>query len=111
MQMCLMVLRGTEPQRRRLSSVRTCSAAEFVYRMMLIPCAPAPQDVVYKDIIEPLESVSVNLVPTDKDDITLFGSPEEARAVAIPWSLPHETQQSAPTQRCVQEMRMRFATN
>jgi len=35
---------------------------------------------VYKDIIEPLESVSVNLVPTDKDDITLFGSPEEARA-------------------------------
>ena len=41
---------------------------------------PAPQDVVYKDIIEPLESVSVNLVPTDKDDITLFGTPEEARA-------------------------------
>ena len=36
------------------------------------------QDVVYKDIIEPLESVSVNMVPTDKDDITLFGSPEEA---------------------------------
>ena len=35
---------------------------------------------MYKDIIEPLESVSVNLVPTDKDDITLFGSPEEARA-------------------------------
>ncbi len=36
---------------------------------------------MYKDIIEPLESVSVNLVPTDKDDITLFGSPEEARVV------------------------------
>jgi hypothetical protein len=34
---------------------------------------------VYKDIIEPLESVSVNLVPTDKDDITLFGTPEEVR--------------------------------
>lgn len=35
------------------------------------------QDVVYKDIIEPLESVSVNMVPTDKEDITLFGTPEE----------------------------------
>ena len=43
-------------------------------------CDIMHQDVVYKDIIEPLESVSVNLVPTDKDDITLFGSPEEARA-------------------------------
>ena len=42
---------------------------------------PALQDVVYKDIIEPLESVSVNLVPTDKDDITLFGTPEEVRVL------------------------------
>mmetsp|Transcript_9634 Transcript_9634/g.29009 ORF Transcript_9634/g.29009 Transcript_9634/m.29009 type:complete len:232 (-) Transcript_9634:582-1277(-) len=35
------------------------------------------QDVVFKDIIEPLESVSVSLADTDKDDITLFGSPAE----------------------------------
>lgn len=35
------------------------------------------QDIVYKDIIEPLESVSVSITPTDKDDITLFGEPAE----------------------------------
>ena len=33
------------------------------------------QDVVYKDIIEPLESVSVSITPSDKDDITLYGEP------------------------------------
>jgi len=31
-------------------------------------------DVVYKDLIEPLESVSVTLIPTDKKAITEFGS-------------------------------------
>jgi hypothetical protein len=35
------------------------------------------QDVVYKDVIEPLESVSVSLTPTDKKDITEYGSPIE----------------------------------
>ena len=44
------------------------------------------QDVVYKDIIEPLESVSVNMVPTDKEDITLFGTPEEVTAAPSPHS-------------------------
>jgi PsbP len=33
------------------------------------------QDVVYKDIIEPLESVSIAITPSDKDDITLYGEP------------------------------------
>lgn len=28
------------------------------------------QDVVYKDVIEPLESVSVSLVPTEKKDVS-----------------------------------------
>lgn len=45
------------------------------------------QDVVYKDIIEPLESVSVNMVATDKDDITLFGTPDEVGPLSYP-SLP-----------------------
>lgn len=31
------------------------------------------QDVVFKDVIEPLESVSVNAVPTDKQDISEYG--------------------------------------
>lgn len=30
-------------------------------------------DVVYKDVVEPLESVSVTITPTDKKDITEFG--------------------------------------
>jgi photosystem II oxygen-evolving enhancer protein 2 len=30
-------------------------------------------DVVYKDVVEPLESVSVTLLPTDKNDISDFG--------------------------------------
>lgn len=37
------------------------------------------QDIVYKDVIEPLESVSVSLTPTDKADITEYGSPIEVR--------------------------------
>lgn len=35
------------------------------------------QDVVYKDIIEPLESVSVSVTSTDKKDVDEFGSPAE----------------------------------
>lgn len=35
------------------------------------------QDKVYKDVIEPLESVSVNLIPTNKQDIRDFGPPRE----------------------------------
>jgi photosystem II oxygen-evolving enhancer protein 2 len=35
------------------------------------------QDVVYKDIIEPLESVSVSITTTDKATIDDFGPPEE----------------------------------
>eukprot|EP00879_Flechtneria_rotunda_P022742 GHRR01024018.1.p1 GENE.GHRR01024018.1~~GHRR01024018.1.p1 ORF type:complete len:178 (+),score=55.79 GHRR01024018.1:169-702(+) len=30
-------------------------------------------DVVYKDVVEPLESVSVTITPTDKNDMTEFG--------------------------------------
>ena len=30
-------------------------------------------DVVYKDVIEPLESVSVTITATDKKDVTEFG--------------------------------------
>lgn len=34
-------------------------------------------DAVYKDVIEPLESVAVQLVPTDKSSITEFGPANE----------------------------------
>jgi PsbP len=35
------------------------------------------RDKVFKDVIEPLESVSVNLMPTTKQDIRELGSPQE----------------------------------
>lgn len=35
------------------------------------------EDVVFKDVIEPLESVSVNLVPTDKSDVKEYGDVKE----------------------------------
>lgn len=34
-------------------------------------------DVVYKDVVEPLESVSVTITPTDRRDITDFGDVNE----------------------------------
>jgi len=34
-------------------------------------------DVVYKDVIEPLESVSVSIIPTQTEDLSALGSPEE----------------------------------
>lgn len=37
------------------------------------------QDVVYKDVIEPLESVSVSITPTDKANIEEYGSPTEVQ--------------------------------
>ncbi|KAL2479142.1 23 kDa subunit of oxygen evolving system of photosystem II [Forsythia ovata] len=41
------------------------------------------QDKVFKDVIEPLESVSVNLIPTSKQDIRDFGSPQEVAETLI----------------------------
>lgn len=44
------------------------------------------QDKVFKDVIEPLESVSVNLFPTGKQDIRDFGPPEQVSLI-IPVSV------------------------
>uniref|UniRef100_A0A5B7BAQ9 PsbP C-terminal domain-containing protein n=1 Tax=Davidia involucrata TaxID=16924 RepID=A0A5B7BAQ9_DAVIN len=41
------------------------------------------QDKVFKDVIEPLESVSVNLIPTSKKDIRDLGSPQEVAETLI----------------------------
>jgi photosystem II oxygen-evolving enhancer protein 2 len=35
------------------------------------------QDKVYKDVIEPLESVSINSIPTSKEDIRDLGPPDK----------------------------------
>lgn len=34
------------------------------------------EDKVFKDVIEPLESVSVNMIPTSKEDIRDLGPPQ-----------------------------------
>lgn len=34
-------------------------------------------DVVFKDVVEPLESVSVTMIKSDKSDITEYGSLQE----------------------------------
>ncbi|KAL6967405.1 phycocyanin alpha-subunit phycocyanobilin lyase [Sarracenia purpurea var. burkii] len=41
------------------------------------------QDKVYKDVIEPLENVSVNVFPTSKQDIRDLGSPQEVAQALI----------------------------
>jgi photosystem II oxygen-evolving enhancer protein 2 len=38
-------------------------------------------DIVFKDVIEPLESVSVTMVKATKDTIAEYGSVEEVRPV------------------------------
>jgi photosystem II oxygen-evolving enhancer protein 2 len=44
------------------------------------------QDKVFKDVIEPLESVSVNLIPTVKQDIRELGSPQEVSSQFLSFS-------------------------
>lgn len=41
------------------------------------------QDKVFKDVIEPLENVSVNVFPTNKQDIRDLGSPKEVAEALI----------------------------
>lgn len=40
------------------------------------------QDKVFKDVIEPLENVSVNVFPTNKEDIRDLGSPQEVFSIS-----------------------------
>jgi photosystem II oxygen-evolving enhancer protein 2 len=35
------------------------------------------QDVAFKDVIEPLESVSVSIIKTDKTSLSELGTPDE----------------------------------
>ncbi|KAI4351106.1 hypothetical protein L6164_005491 [Bauhinia variegata] len=52
------------------------------------------QDKVFKDVIEPLESVSVNLLPTGKQDIRDFGPPEQVAETLIKKVLAPATQKT-----------------
>lgn len=52
------------------------------------------QDKVFKDVIEPLESVSVNMIPTGKQDIRDFGPPEQVAETLIKKVLAPSTQKT-----------------
>jgi hypothetical protein len=41
------------------------------------------QDKVYKDVIEPLESVSINMIPTTKEDIRDLGPPDQVYSIVF----------------------------
>lgn len=59
----------------------------FIYPFGWQEVSVTGQDVVYKDIIEPLESASVAVAPTDKQTIEQYGG-------------LGEVQHSSPTLRC-----------
>ena len=52
------------------------------------------QDKVFKDVIEPLESVSVNMIQTDKQDIKEFGPPQQVAETLIKRVLAPPTQKT-----------------
>ncbi|KAK1286819.1 hypothetical protein QJS10_CPB20g00905 [Acorus calamus] len=56
----------------------------FLYPFGWQEVAIQGQDKVFKDVIEPLESVSVNMVPTNKEDIRDLGSPQQRTLIASP---------------------------
>ena len=55
------------------------------------------QDIVYKDVIEPLESVSVSITKTDKEVISDFGTPAEVRASCCQRHARHALPLRAPS--------------
>lgn len=46
---------------------------QFLYPFGWQEVTVSGADVVYKDVVEPLESVSVTITPTEKGDVTEFG--------------------------------------
>ncbi|KAF6148818.1 hypothetical protein GIB67_014189 [Kingdonia uniflora] len=56
---------------------------EFLYPFGWQEVVIEGQDKVFKDVIEPLETVSVNLIQTSKQDIKDLGSPHEVAEVLI----------------------------
>lgn len=46
---------------------------QFLYPFGWQEVTVSGADIVYKDVVEPLESVSVTITPTDKKDVAEFG--------------------------------------
>ncbi|XP_008233568.1 PREDICTED: psbP-like protein 1, chloroplastic [Prunus mume] len=67
---------------------------EFVYPFGWQEVTVEGQDKVFKDVIEPLETVSVNVFPTVKRDIKEFGSPQQVAETLIKKVLAPPTQKT-----------------
>lgn len=67
---------------------------EFVYPFGWQEVTIEGQDKVFKDVIEPLETASVTLFPTVKQDIKEFGSPQEVAETLIKKVLAPPTQKT-----------------
>ncbi|KAK4835136.1 hypothetical protein QYF36_005718 [Acer negundo] len=66
----------------------------FVYPFGWQEVSIEGQDKVFKDVIEPLESVSVTKIPTSKQDVRDFGSPQEVAQILINKFLAPPTQKT-----------------
>ncbi|KAJ7971317.1 PsbP-like protein 1 [Quillaja saponaria] len=69
-------------------------AYSFVYPFGWQEIVIEGQDKVFKDVIEPLENVSVNIFPTQKQDIREFGSAQEVAETLIKKVLAPPTQKT-----------------
>ncbi|KAM1019936.1 hypothetical protein ACFX13_041991 [Malus domestica] len=67
---------------------------EFVYPFGWQEVTIEGQDKVFKDVIEPLETASVTLFPTVKQDIKEFGSPQQVAETLIKKVLSPPTQKT-----------------
>ncbi|XP_025793753.1 psbP-like protein 1, chloroplastic isoform X4 [Panicum hallii] len=66
----------------------------FLYPFGWQEVAVQGQDKVYKDVIEPLESVSINSIPTSKEDIRDLGPPDKVAETLIKKVLAPATQKT-----------------
>lgn len=56
---------------------------QFLYPFGWQEVSVKGQDIVYKDVIEPLESVAVNIIDTNKSDVHELGSAEEVAKTLV----------------------------
>ncbi|KAF8021965.1 hypothetical protein BT93_G2180 [Corymbia citriodora subsp. variegata] len=74
---------AAEPKKGFLAVTDKKDGYSFLYPFGWQEVVIEGQDKVFKDVIEPLESVSVNVIPTNKEDIRDLGPPEQVAETLI----------------------------
>jgi len=64
----------------------------FIYPFGWEEVAVKGQDITFKDVIEPLESVGVNIIKTDKNDLSELGPPDAVAKALVERVLSSPTQ-------------------